>query len=198
MSYYSYMIKRTYSLLNVEGSRKYLTETERKRFLVAVKTLPPKIRTYCLTVLYTGGRRAEVLNIRKRDVDRVENEVAINSIKKRVYKNEFRRVPVPSDLIESLDMVFDLGRGKQDDRLWKVTPRQAARWVDTAFKVAGIDNQSVKTLRHTFGITCVLKGVPLTTIQDMLGHEDLKTTAIYSRPMGEEKKALLRKMWEDD
>lgn len=44
---------------------------------------------------------------------------------------------------------------------------------------AGIRNASVHTLRHTMATHHVVNGTNLKTIQDMLGHADLKTTSIY-------------------
>ena len=34
-------------------------------------------------------------------------------------------------------------------------------------------------LRHTFGTTLAAAGVPLRTIQEYMGHADIKTTQIY-------------------
>ena len=46
-------------------------------------------------------------------------------------------------------------------------------------KEAGIKGASVHTLRHTFGTHHVAKGTSLRTVQEALGHADLKTTSIY-------------------
>ena len=44
---------------------------------------------------------------------------------------------------------------------------------------AGIKNASVHTLRHTFATHHVAMGTSLRTVQEVLGHADLKTTSIY-------------------
>ena len=44
---------------------------------------------------------------------------------------------------------------------------------------AGIKGASVHTLRHTFASHHVAQGTSLRTVQEMLGHADLKTTSIY-------------------
>jgi len=44
---------------------------------------------------------------------------------------------------------------------------------------AGIKGASVHTLRHTFATGHVAQGTSLRTVQEILGHADLKTTSIY-------------------
>ena len=44
---------------------------------------------------------------------------------------------------------------------------------------AGIKGASVHTLRHTFATHHVAQGTSLRTVQEVLGHADLKTTSIY-------------------
>jgi integrase len=39
-------------------------------------------------------------------------------------------------------------------------------------------------LRHTYGTWLYDEGVPLSTIQSQLGHDDLQTTAIYAHASG--------------
>ena len=51
--------------------------------------------------------------------------------------------------------------------------------VEKYLKEAGINGASVHTLRHTFGTHHVAQGTSLRTVQEMLGHADLKTTSIY-------------------
>jgi len=46
-------------------------------------------------------------------------------------------------------------------------------------KDASIKGASVHTLRHSFATHHVAQGTSLRTVQEMLGHADLKTTSIY-------------------
>ncbi len=42
-----------------------------------------------------------------------------------------------------------------------------------------VDDGALHKLRHTFGARCAMAGIPATTIQALMGHEDLKTTLRY-------------------
>jgi integrase/recombinase XerD len=182
-----------WSLFDSEGRRKYLVESEFKAFIAAADTLPPRERAYCQTLAHTGGRLAEILALRKQDIDRKAGAVVIKSLKKR-GKTIYRSIPIPPSLIATLELVFDLGRGKGDVLLWDVDQRTANRWVMKAMEAAGVEH-TPRSLRHTFGVTAVIKGVPLTTIKKWLGHADIKTTAIYTDAMGEEERGLAERMW---
>ena len=135
-----------------------------------------------------------MLALRKMDIDRKQGAIVIKSLKKR-DKTHHRSVPVPPALIATLELVFDRGRGKGSQVLWPVTIRQANRWVMRAMDAGGLEQYSPRSLRHTFGVTAVTSGVPLTAIKKWLGHADLKTTAIYVNAMGDEERGLAERMW---
>ena len=184
------------TLFDAAGRRKYLTTSELNEFLRAAARSAPRENAYCQTLARTGGRLAEVLALRRRDIDRHAEAIIIRSLKKR-DKVHFRAVPVPPDLLTMLTLVFDLGgRGRPLERLWDVDERTAHRWIMKAMAAAGVENQSPRSLRHTFGVTAVCRGVPLTMIQRLLGHADIKTTAIYTQAMGEEERELVARMWQ--
>ena len=55
---------------------------------------------------------------------------------------------------------------------------------------------SPRGLRHSFGVTAVQRGVPLTSIVAVLGHADVSTTAIYTTVIGAEHRELVSRVWE--
>lgn len=58
-------------------------------------------------------------------------------------------------------------------------PRAFQNIVKRYLDEAGIEDASVHTLRHTFATHHVAKGTSLRTVQEALGHADLKTTSVY-------------------
>jgi site-specific recombinase XerD len=58
-------------------------------------------------------------------------------------------------------------------------PRGVQLAVGKYLAEANIRGASVHSLRHTFGTHHVAKGTNLRTVQEALGHKDLKTTSIY-------------------
>jgi integrase len=182
------------SIYTSDGKRKYLCKEELKQFLAAADSLPPRERAFCWTLAHSGGRLAEVLALRKQDIDRKQSSVIIKSLKKR-DRTHHRSVPIPPALIATLELVFDLRRGKQSQVLWDVTIRQANRWIMRAMEAAGLEQHSPRSLRHSFGVSAVMAGVPLNMIQKWLGHADIKTTAIYTNAMGGEEHSLAARMW---
>jgi site-specific recombinase XerD len=60
-----------------------------------------------------------------------------------------------------------------------ISPRGYEWILGRYLKQANIEGASVHTLRHTFGTHMAKNGANLKTIQEMMGHADLKTTSIY-------------------
>jgi integrase/recombinase XerC len=73
----------------------------------------------------------------------------------------------------------------EDDRLFvskfrkPLGPRAFQNIVKKYLDGARIKNASVHTLRHTFATHHVAKGTSLRTVQEALGHKDLRTTSAY-------------------
>ena len=189
------------TLYSPEGLRLYLTPEERQAFYDAAKNQDRETRTFCHTLHMTGCRISEALETDVSRIDLQEQTVIFRTLKKR-NKVIFRGVPVPSDYLDSLDMVHGIREAKKQGRtpkLWTFHRQTAWRKVKTVMQEAGIDttlpHATAKGLRHAYGIHAIASHVPVTELQKLLGHADLKTTSIYLNVQGEQKRALVSRMW---
>ena len=62
----------------------------------------------------------------------------------------------------------------------------------TALKNAKIEGFRFHDLRHTFGSRLGMKGADIRTIQELMGHKDIKMTMRYSHPTPEYKKNAVK------
>ena len=81
--------------------------------------------------------------------------------------------------------------------LWTWARNTAWRHVGAVMRGAGISgpHATPKGLRHGFGVKAVTSGVPLHTLQQLLGDAHLSTTAIYADAQGPEQRQLVARMW---
>lgn len=189
-------------LLDKHGQRKYLNLEERKAFKNTAERQPGEIRTFCLVLYYTGCRISEALALTFKSIDMEEYTITFESLKKR-QSGVFRSVPVPSSLIDILDLVHGLRQAKlnrQNKKLWSWSRMTAYRKVKSVMKMAGLSGKKAtpKGLRHAFGIACNQKGIQLNMVQKWLGHSDIRTTVIYSNAVGKEERNVAQRLWEDE
>ncbi len=191
-------MKNVYSLYNAQGKRLYLTLDERKAFFDTSKTQPDKVKTLCQLLYYTGCRVSEALNLTADRVDMAGGEIVIQSLKKRRTTPHYRPIPVPMSFMEELAAVHAL-KADGSDKLWSWSRSQAWRLVKATMVKADINTSmpygTCKGLRHSFGIHAVTHNVPLNVVQSLLGHANMSTTAIYVDAVGDERRALVSRMW---
>jgi integrase/recombinase XerD len=108
-------------LCDKQGRRKYFTDEERTAFLEASSRAPREVRSFCGILLYTGCRISEALALTAKDIDLSAKAIVFETLKKR-KRGMYRRVPVPSELLDSLDMIHGLRqlqrKGRLNARLW--------------------------------------------------------------------------------
>src|SRR4051812_48841949 len=110
-------------IIDRKGQRLYLTESERDAFLIAAGKADREVRTFCITLAYTGCRISEVLSLTGKSIDFGQRAIVVETLKKRT-RGIYRVIPVPDDLLDTLDMVHGLkeaAKGKKaqpDTLLW--------------------------------------------------------------------------------
>ena len=180
-------------LVDTAGRRLYLSENERRAFLSAAKAYPPDVRSFCLTMLYTGCRISEALELTRDRVDIQAGTLVFRTLKRRHLV--YRAVPVPGFLLEEIARVSAPGV----DHVWPWVRRTGYRHIKRVMRDAGITGPQAcpKGLRHGFGVACAERSIALNMVQKWLGHARLTTTAIYLNAVGEEERNMAARLWED-
>jgi integrase/recombinase XerD len=161
-----------------------LSVEEVSRLIDAAET--PYHRTLLMTAYGTGARRAEIVNLQIADIDKSMMRIHIREGK----GGKDREVPLSPTLYEELRQhyrrltrkptvwLFPGGRyHTSDNPISDKVVWHACRW---AAERAGIRKPiHPHTLRHCFATHLYDAGTDLCTIQELLGHYDLKETARY-------------------
>ena len=183
------------------GNRKYLTVDERRRFLHAIEHMAPELRTFCGVLSFTGARISEVLALTPAHIDASAQLVVLECLKKR-RRGVFRAIPLPPNLFDELDRVHHLSDsdshlGSQSRRLWPWCRTIAWRRVKEGMAAAQVvgPQATPKGLRHSFAVTALQGGVPITMVRRWLGHSRLSTTEIYADAIGPEEQAIAGVLW---
>jgi integrase/recombinase XerD len=189
------------SLFGQRGERKYLNAAERRRFIRATRDAPPKVRAFCLTLGWSGGRISEILALTAAAID-IQSGVANIQTLKRRRRGLVRQVPLPREVLSELNRLFHFRQRQRDpylagQRLWSWSRTTAWRHVKKVMATASIAGTPAmpKGLRHGFGVNAFQANVPAHLVQRWLGHASLRTTSIYGNVMGPEERAFAARMW---
>ena len=164
---------------------KYLTLDQSAALLQAVSGQNEK-RDYAILMLFLncGIRRSELVNLNLTDVYEDRIRVVGKGNKERfVYFGSACRKAIDAYLPERNKKVLSDNRalfGSRDNNRISVTA--VHRLVKKALLQAGLDSTqfSAHKLRHTAATMMLSGGVDVKTVQEVLGHENLNTTQIYT------------------
>lgn len=143
--------------------------------------------TLILELLYsTGIRVGELINIKIKDIEFTKKEIKIlgKGNKERIVLFGSRCYELLNKYLNSFYRKYNINN---NDYLLlgvkgnKINDREVRKIVDEAVKKAGVKlNISPHVLRHTFATHMLNEGADLKSVQQLLGHESLSTTTIYT------------------
>jgi integrase/recombinase XerC len=142
-----------------------------------------------LEVLYSSGIRvSELVELEMSDLDLQEGVLRV-----RGKGRKDRLTPIGSQAIGALQKYFQMRQtepkmnGAHANRVFlnkhgePLSTRSVRRKLDKYLSIAGLDpGISPHTLRHSFATHLLNNGADLRSVQELLGHQSLSTTQIYT------------------
>jgi integrase len=158
-----------------DGRLRYLSgEAEAERLLQACE---PWLKPLVLTAIHTGMRKGELLGLTWDCVDMTHGFIRLKQTK----NGKARALPFN----ETLWSLFSGLRTRQDVP-WVFHDVAGNRWndirhpFDAACEGAGLTDFHFHDLRHTFASWLMMRGVPLATVSNLLGHTSPTMTLRYA------------------
>jgi integrase len=146
------------------------------------------VREMVLMALRTGMRQGELKGLQWSSIDWVNRVVIVRHSRCDREKNigapksnRVRSIPLDTDVFEALyrrrkytGYVFTNAEEKPLDHSW------LSYHLDKVCNMAGLRRITWHVLRHTFASHLAMKGVPLNTVQALLGHSTITMTMRYA------------------
>jgi len=164
----------------------YLTEEEVKSIFNIINS--PRDLMLLQTMYYLGSRVNETIHINKSDIIFKEKLVILRA--ENTKRKKERHQPIPDNFMKPLQQYCDL-LGDQAT-LFPLTKQRVWQIVKFYTKKAGITKQvHPHTFRHSFATQVYIKTDDIKLVQELLGHENLSTTSIYTHLDTETKRKKL-------
>jgi integrase len=163
--------------------------------------LAPTDHALCLTAATTGLRQGELIALRWRDVDWFSSVVRVRRNYTRgewgtpKSRRSSRATPMADRLGAELERHYQRSLYQGDDHLVFCHPHtghpydaskirkrfyQAMRLAGMAERCGHKGGITFHSLRHTYGTRMAAVNTPMRTLQEWMGHRDLRTTEIYA------------------
>ncbi|MFA6797497.1 MAG: tyrosine-type recombinase/integrase [Candidatus Paceibacterota bacterium] len=187
-TFYDYLIEQEYidhnpiiKTIYLQGKTtktKPLTEQEKSIILSYIEQKDDHIRLGFYTMFYTGLRVSELANLKREDVNIINNRVTVHVIHGK--RGGERTVPVFDPEVAAQLLTYT--EEQHTDPLFKVKARTFQYHAEQASIKTGIPF-SVHQARHTFATERLQEGIRLDILQKLMGHKDISTTMLYARTM---------------
>ena len=147
-----------------------------------------RMKTLLLLMLDAGLRVSETIKIKLSDFDFRKRILTVRTLKKR-DKTKYRQIPLSNRLFFALSEYIKTMRNVTPDSWLFPSPSNKDKHVHR-FSVnnyltrkkpkLNIANLHPHALRHTFATGLIAEDVPINEVADLLGHDSINTTRIYT------------------
>ncbi len=200
-SFYKFCLKRSYTRSNPLASirtpkqekrlPKFLEEEQVRKLLETpdvTTLLGARDRAMLETMYSTGIRVSELVDLNREDVDFVGECLHVRGKGKKE-----RITPISPTALAWIRRYMDMRRADPRSAMFdqqavfvnkhgqRLSTRSVRRKLDKYLAIAGLDPSiSPHTLRHSFATHMLNRGADLRSVQELLGHQSLSTTQIYT------------------
>ena len=201
-SFYKFLVKRNYITSNPVTSvrtpkqekklPRFLEYEEVKRLLDTPQTntwLGARDRAIMETLYSTGVRVSELVALNMEDIDFLGEVIHVRGKGKKE-----RIAPIGTSALQTIQhyMEYRNKRAQNNSNFdpkvlfvnkhgKRLSTRSVRRKMDKYLKMAGLDPAiSPHTLRHSFATHMLNNGADLRSVQELLGHQSLSTTQVYT------------------
>jgi integrase/recombinase XerC len=183
----------------------YLDESAMKRLFDSIDTKTPEGRRSAaiLELFYsTGMRLSELINLNVDDIDFAQGVVKVTG-----KGSKQRILPIGRSALQAIraygndrEQVFVKGSAEKPESALFVTskgqrfyPQAIIRMVKGLIgEVSEIQKRSPHVIRHSFATHLLNRGADLRAVKELLGHESLSTTQVYTHVSTEQLKKVYR------
>ncbi|MDD5748382.1 MAG: tyrosine-type recombinase/integrase [Actinomycetota bacterium] len=157
-----------------------LSREEIKNIIDAIRN--PKHKLIISLAYGAGLRISEVVNLKVKDVNLEELTIHLKNA-----KGKKDRITIFPEKIKTKLQNLIAGKNLNDylfesERGGKLTERTAQKVFENALQKAGIKKDATfHSLRHSFATHLLENGVDVRYVQELLGHQNIRTTQIYTQ-----------------
>lgn len=158
-------------------SIRYIPKEHMARIMAHIEE--PEFYDFCTLSCYLGLRNGEALRLTLADVDNPPDYLRIVPLQKNRKES---RVPINATARETLSRCMARAREKKRQKIFHWTSRtHTGHKFKRAVRAAGFENYRFHDLRHTFASYLAMGGANLQAIQELMRHESMASTLIYSK-----------------
>lgn len=211
-SFYRYALKRKLvernPIYNVKGPKRQKTLPQFLKETEMDKLIDPDMwtddynnvlaRTIIITFYSTGIRLSELVSLEDKDINAFTNELKVTG-----KRDKQRIIPFGAELAETLEL-YKQKRDEEVNRMEKgLFLNKKGKRVSNAYvrklvkenlaRVSTLKKKSPHVLRHTFATAMLNAEAGLGSVKELLGHESISTTEVYTHTTFEQ----LKKVYKD-
>lgn len=177
---------------------KFLSRTELNLILKNVKS--PELANIFLFAFLTGCRLGEIVNLKCKSIDMINRTITIGDESFTSKNGKYRTIPIADELFDRvLKKKINIDKESyiftKSNSPFPFNKDYVSRSFKDARRKTGLSEDiHFHTLRHSFCSCLGLKGVPITVIQSLLGHQSLFSSLVYSHANFDSLKDAIQKL----